>query len=37
MPTSKIGESLFEALTQYELIQLLDSLWATLPVDLHLE
>ena len=37
MPTSKIGESLFEALTQYELIQLLESLWATLPADLHNE
>lgn len=37
MPTSKLGQSLFEALTQQELIQLLDSLWATLPAELHNE
>jgi hypothetical protein len=37
MPTSKLGESLFDALTQQELIQLLDSLWATLPAELHNE
>ena len=37
MPAAKLGESLFDTLTQQELIQLLDSLWATLPAELHNE
>lgn len=28
-----VGDNLFEALTQQEIIRLLDALWATLPLD----